>query len=79
MGNKKQIWYWLRATIVVATFIGVVTAIVLNPLISKIFAYVLIVVSLVALVWAVKKLLGSIFEDDKWDDDDEDPLAYTRR
>jgi hypothetical protein len=76
MKNKKQIWYWLRAIIVVAVTTGVVTEIIINELIAKIFGGVLIVGGLSILVWAVKGLLGSIFGDD---DDDEDPLAYTRR
>jgi hypothetical protein len=68
MKNYKQIWYWLRAIIVVATFIGMVTGIIVSPLISKILAYVGLVIAVVALVWAVKGLLGTIFEDD-WDND----------
>jgi hypothetical protein len=78
MKNKKQIWYWLRAIIVVAVTTGVVTEIIINELIAKIFGGVLIVGGLSVLVWAVKGLLGSIFGDDDGDDD-EDPLAYTRR
>jgi hypothetical protein len=68
MKNYKQIWYWLIAIITVAVAIGTVTGIVLSPLISKILAYVGLVIAVVALVWAVKELLGTIFEDD-WDND----------
>jgi hypothetical protein len=77
MKNKKQIWYWLRAIIVVAVTTGVVTEIIINELIAKIFGGVLIVGGLSILVWAVKGLLGSIFGDDDGDDD-ENPLTYTR-
>lgn len=79
MKNYKQIWYWLRAIMVVATFIGMVTGIIVSTLIARIFGGVLIVGGLSILVWAVKGLLGSIFGDDDGDDDDEDPLTYTRR
>jgi fatty-acid desaturase len=79
MKNYKQIWYWLRAIIVVAVTIGVVTEIIINELIARIFGGVLIVGGLSVLVWAVKGLLGSIFGDDDGDEDeDEDPLAYIR-
>jgi hypothetical protein len=77
MKNYKQIWYWLRAIMVVATFIGMVTGIIVSTLIARIFGGVLIVGGLSILVWAVKGLLGSIFGDDDGDED-EDPLTYTR-